>query len=127
MNNKNFFSFINKYEPNIAHGGLRCLGVYKKNKNNAPLITIITTVKNGEVFFQEAIDSLQKQTYKNFEIIIINDECSNDSKLILKEVANRDSRIRVVNNIFHFEFKTWGFIFLYNYILLHVNNHPTFH
>jgi glycosyltransferase involved in cell wall biosynthesis len=88
MNNKNFFSFINKYEPNIAHGGLRCLGVYKKSKNNEPLITIITTVKNGEVFFQEAIDSLQKQTYKNFEHIVIDGNSTDGTLDLIRKNSN---------------------------------------
>jgi glycosyltransferase involved in cell wall biosynthesis len=88
MDNKFFFELINKFEPNIAHGGLRCSGVYKENKNNEPLITIITTVKNGEAFFQEAIDSLQQQTYKNFEHIVIDGNSTDGTLDLIKKNSN---------------------------------------
>ena len=65
------------------------------------LVSVIIPYFKKREFISRCINSVLKQTYKNFEIIIINDECSNDSKLILKEVANRDSRIRVVNNVFN--------------------------
>lgn len=88
MSNKKLFDLINELKPNIVHGGLRCSGVYKKNKNNEPLITIITTVKNGEAFFQEAIDSLQQQTYKNFEHIVIDGNSTDGTLDLIKKNNN---------------------------------------
>jgi teichuronic acid biosynthesis glycosyltransferase TuaG len=62
------------------------------------LISVIIPYFKKKEFIFNCINSILKQTYKNFEIIIVNDECSDDSRLILKEIANKDSRIRVINN-----------------------------
>ena len=44
--------------------------------NNTPLVSIIIPVYNGRNFMREAIDSALSQTYKNTEIIVINDGSS---------------------------------------------------
>lgn len=62
------------------------------------LVSVIIPYFKKKEFIFNCINSILKQTYKNFEIIIVNDECSDDSRLILKEIANNDSRIRVINN-----------------------------
>tara|TARA_A100000164_G_scaffold378760_1_gene421180 strand:- start:963 stop:1802 length:840 start_codon:yes stop_codon:yes gene_type:complete len=85
MENKILFDLKNKHEPNIDHGGLRCVGQFKENKKDQPLITIITTVKNGEEFLEEAILSLRKQVYKNFEHIIIDANSSDGTLKIVKK------------------------------------------
>jgi glycosyltransferase involved in cell wall biosynthesis len=68
------------------------------NRHNAPLVTVLTPVYNGADFLAECIESVLKQTYDNFEYIIVNN-CSTDRTLeIAQEYAARDSRIRVHNN-----------------------------
>ena len=62
------------------------------------LVSVIIPYFKKKEFFFNCINSILKQTYKNFEIIIVNDECSDDSRLFLKGIANKDSRIRVINN-----------------------------
>lgn len=62
------------------------------------LVSVIIPYFKKKEFIFNCINSILEQTYKNFEIIIVNDECSDDSRLILKEIANKDSRIRVINN-----------------------------
>jgi teichuronic acid biosynthesis glycosyltransferase TuaG len=62
------------------------------------LVSVIIPYFKKKEFIFNCINSILKQTYKNFEIIIVNDECSDDSRLILREIANKDSRIRVINN-----------------------------
>lgn len=62
------------------------------------LISIILPVFNGEQFLEEAIKSCLKQTYKNFELIIVND-CSTDSSLkIANKYKAKDDRIFVISN-----------------------------
>lgn len=62
------------------------------------LVSIVLPTYNGEKFLGEAIDSIVNQTYRNWELIIIND-CSNDltSELAAK-YASVDLRIKVIHN-----------------------------
>jgi glycosyltransferase involved in cell wall biosynthesis len=63
-----------------------------------PLVTILTPVYNGEAFIAECIESVRRQTYQNWEYIIVNN-CSTDGTLdIINKHASEDSRIRVLNN-----------------------------
>lgn len=62
-----------------------------------PLVSIIMSVYNGEVFLQQAIDSILNQTYKNLQFIIV-DDCSNEStKKILLSI--KDERVEILYNI----------------------------
>ena len=57
---------------------------------------IILPVYNVEQYLKECLDSIINQTYKNLEIICVND-CSTDNSLaILKEYAKKDNRIKVI-------------------------------
>ncbi|BAQ61471.1 glycosyl transferase [Geminocystis sp. NIES-3708] len=51
---------------------------------NLPLVSVIIVVKNGEKFLQTAIESVLNQTYKNYEIIVI-DGNSNDKTPIIAQ------------------------------------------
>ncbi|MBQ4516013.1 MAG: glycosyltransferase [Clostridia bacterium] len=63
-----------------------------------PDISVIMSVYNGETYLKEAIESVINQTFKNWELIIIND-CSTDSTAeILAEFEARDERIKVHPN-----------------------------
>lgn len=56
-------------------------------------VSIGVAVYNGETTLKRAIDSLVNQTYKNIEIIIIDDHSIDGSPSIIKKYANEDSRI----------------------------------
>ena len=66
MNIEKQFNLIEKCDSKIHQGGLRLSGIFKQNKDSEPLISIITTVKNGENYLEEAILSLKEQKYKNY-------------------------------------------------------------
>ena len=60
------------------------------------LVSIITPVYNAEDFIKNAIESVVNQTYKNWEMLLI-DDCSTDSSAkIIKKLAENDSRIRYI-------------------------------
>ena len=66
--------------------------------NTAPKISIIMSVYNGEDYLSEAIESVLNQTFKDFELIVIND-CSTDSTgEILNRFAELDKRVKVHTN-----------------------------
>ncbi len=68
-----------------------------KNKNNQPLISVIMPVYNAGDFLVEAIESILKQTYKNFEFIIVNDASNDNSLRIIKYYKKLDKRIKIIN------------------------------
>ncbi|KRF60814.1 glycosyl transferase [Bacillus sp. Soil768D1] len=58
------------------------------------LISIITPTYNCGKFIVETIDSVIKQTYQNWELIIV-DDCSNDNtKELVREYTKQDNRIK---------------------------------
>lgn len=64
--------------------------------NLTPAISVILPVYNGEAYIREAIESILKQTFSNFELIIINDGSSDNSGKILHDLAASDSRIVLI-------------------------------
>ena len=58
------------------------------------LISIITPVYNAERFINETIKSVKSQTYKNWEMILIDDCSSDDSKIIIQMHVKEDDRIK---------------------------------
>ncbi len=60
-------------------------------------ISIIMPVYNAALYLESALDSLCKQTYKNLQILCVND-CSTDHSLaILEKYADKDSRITIIS------------------------------
>lgn len=62
-----------------------------------PLISVIIPIYNVEVFLRECLDSVLDQTYRNLEIILIDDGSSDKCGAICDEYAGKDSRIKVIH------------------------------
>lgn len=62
--------------------------------NNA-LISIIVPIYNSERYLKDCLESIINQSYKNLEIILINDGSKDKSGEICDEIANSDLRIKV--------------------------------
>ena len=60
------------------------------------LVSIITPVYNGAKYVRETIESVLKQTYTNWEMIIVDDGSKDKSADIVNEYVLRDSRIRLL-------------------------------
>ena len=63
---------------------------------NKPVLSVIMPVYNAEPYVAEAIQSILNQTFKDFEIVIINDGSDDSSKIIIKSF--NDSRINYFEN-----------------------------
>ena len=61
------------------------------------LISIIIPVYNVEKYLKECVDSVRKQTYKNLEIILIDDGSKDNSGKLCDELAKEDNRIKVIH------------------------------
>lgn len=64
---------------------------------NKPLVTLATSMYNVEKYVVQNIESLIAQTYKNLEIIIVDDGTPDNSGKIADEYALKDNRIKVIH------------------------------
>ena len=64
---------------------------------NSSLISVIIPVYNTEKYLTTCLNSIINQTYKNLEIIIVNDGSKDNSLMILKDYAAKDTRIRIID------------------------------
>ncbi|WP_034040225.1 glycosyltransferase family 2 protein [Wocania ichthyoenteri] len=63
-----------------------------------PLISILTPFKNTEAFLEPCINSILKQTYTHWELLIIDDSSTDSSYNIVETFAKKDSRIKLLKN-----------------------------
>ena len=61
------------------------------------VVSIIVPVYNVEKYLERCLDSLVKQTYKNLEIILIDDGSTDKSMSLLKKYGDCDKRIKIFN------------------------------
>ena len=69
-----------------------------KNINKTfPMVSIIVPARNEERYIRKCVDSLVKQDYHDFEVILVNDESSDKTLEIMNEYQNSYSTIKVLN------------------------------
>ena len=61
------------------------------------LISVIVPIYNSSKYLDECIQSILHQTYKNLEIILVDDGSTDDSLEICEKYAKEDSRIKIVH------------------------------
>ena len=66
--------------------------------NNNPLVSVVMPVFNKEKYVKQAIESVLNQTYRNLEIIIIDDKSADNSLSILENYNSIDKRIRLIKH-----------------------------
>ena len=71
---------------------------YEKHILFKPKISVFLPIYNKEIYLINCIESLQKQTLKNIEIVAVNDGSVDQSLKILKKLQKIDKRIKIVNN-----------------------------
>jgi chlorobactene glucosyltransferase len=74
---------------------LRRPSVTAKVLQPAPLISVLIPARNEENNIRKCIESLQRQDYPNFEILVMDDNSDDDTNAIVSAMAARDSRIRL--------------------------------
>ena len=62
--------------------------------NDDLLISVIIPVYNAENYLEQCLNSIKNQTYKNFEVIIVNDGSKDNTEVICKRFLEDDSRFR---------------------------------
>lgn len=67
-------------------------------KQTEHLVTVLIPAYNAENYIVEAVGSIQRQTYRNLEILIIDDGSTDRTNQILHEIRQKDKRIELVVN-----------------------------
>ena len=63
---------------------------------NLPMVSIIIPARNEENYVDECLNSLLKQTYQNFEIVVVDDGSSDRTAEIFQYYGKKDARIKIV-------------------------------
>jgi len=63
-----------------------------------PRITVVLPVHNGAAFLDAAITSILAQTFRDFELICVDDGSTDDTPAILRRHALADRRVRIITN-----------------------------
>lgn len=90
-NHKLIKSFENKKKINKMHCSKR--GVFSMDK---PVISVGVTVYNLEKYIEKCIRSILNQSFSQFELIIVDDGSTDNSRIICEELAQRDKRIKYI-------------------------------
>lgn len=66
-------------------------------EKNEPIVSVIVPLYNQERHIKACLKSICNQTYKNLEIIVVNDGSVDKSPLIVKQLAEKDHRIKMID------------------------------
>ena len=69
----------------------------KKNKNEMLLVSVIVPIYNVEFYLNKCVDSILNQSYKNIEVVLVDDESPDSCGKMCDDYAALDGRIKVVH------------------------------
>lgn len=67
------------------------------DENSSVAISIIIPIYNTEMYLTRCIESVETQTFKEWELILIDDGSTDDSLQLCEKFAQKDNRIRVIH------------------------------
>ena len=68
-------------------------------RNDGESVTVLMPVYNGRAYLQAAIESIRRQTHRDFEFLIVDDGSTDGSGELLQEIAAQDARIRIIRGM----------------------------
>ena len=72
--------------------------IFGTRSMNEPRISIIMAARNTAAYIEECLNSIQAQTFRDWELLAINDRSTDRTKELLQKYANEDPRIRVLDS-----------------------------
>ena len=93
------FSFVAHYyiKGLTFRENIKEVYVSNPSKQEKPKVSIVIPIYNHEKYLRECLDSVVNQTMNDIEIICVNDGSTDGSFAILKEYANNDNRLKIVD------------------------------
>ena len=85
-----------------------------KSLNSAPLVSVIIPTFNRTKYFQEALESVLNQTYKNFEIFISDNSTNDDTEILMQDYLQKFSNIKYFHHKNFTSHDNWNFARKYN-------------
>ena len=64
--------------------------------NTSPLLTIFIPVFNGRLYLGQAVESLLEQSFRDFELLIVDDGSTDGTVAAAEDLRRGDSRIRLI-------------------------------
>jgi chlorobactene glucosyltransferase len=64
---------------------------------DGPLVSVLIPARNEEQHIERCLNSLRNQIYKNYEILVLNDNSTDKTLQIINRIAGIDSRVKVLN------------------------------
>ena len=65
-------------------------------KTNKPKISVVIPVYNGGKYLRQTVDCLKNQTFRDFEVILVEDFSTDDSMTFIQSVAKTDNRMKII-------------------------------
>ncbi len=62
------------------------------------LVSVIVPMYNSEIHIKRCVESIQRQTYRNIEIILIDDKSADDTLNVCEEILEKDNHIYLIRN-----------------------------
>ncbi|OWK24292.1 hypothetical protein AJ87_24250 [Rhizobium yanglingense] len=87
---------IDEFDRLVGSGEYVAAPTFTNIAENGPLVSVIMTTYNVASYVRAAVRSILEQSYKNLELVIVDDLSTDETPGILKELERTDPRVRVV-------------------------------
>lgn len=77
---------------------MQAVGEHEMSSTPAPQVSIVMPCHNGQRTLEQAVDSVLRQTFPDWELLIVDDGSTDGSRAIVEKLAATDPRIRVFRN-----------------------------
>jgi chlorobactene glucosyltransferase len=91
------FMLLNLVINNFVFKNIENYSLIGQTLKNPPLISILIPARNEAENISRCLKSLLKQDYPNLEIIVLNDNSTDETCKVVNEIAQKDSRVRLVD------------------------------
>lgn len=76
---------------------LTCKTSVNKMQKSNPLVTVVVPAYNTAPYIGRMLDCIKNQTYKNIEVIVINDGSTDETLCVAKKYADIDNRFSIID------------------------------